>query len=567
MSFNLKHTALLAAVGLAACNPLNKMSKEAESLTFDVTPKTLEVRGDSVEVTVSGKFPAEYFNKKATVVVNPVFMVDGEAVKTFDGMTFQGSATDQEGQVIDFEKGGSFSFTAKLPYSKEMERGELFAVAQGVYKGKEKEVAKVKLADGTITTPYLVQSDDRPILGEDNFVRITDASMNADIHFNINSSQVMSKELSDDDMKAIKQAIAERSKDTTYVFKGIKVEAYASPDGELTRNESLADNRATSASNAIMSILKRSRVEVTGAEGFTDLKGKGEDWAGFKSAMEASDIEDKNLIIRVLQMYNDPAKREEEIKNLAETYEEVAEQILPALRRAQLTLQMEKVGLSDEQISERAQNTPSTLTVEELLYAATLVEGEGDKMAIYKKAIEEYPEDWRGYNNVAYLLIKENNLTEAKTQLNKAESLASDNPVINNNLGVIARLSGDRAAASKFYEKANGAGNDVAYNQGIVAILDGDFEGAASKMSSEKTFNAALAKLLSGNAGAVDGIVSSSDDAESAMGYYLRAIAAARQSNQEGAMTNLKKAIQKEGSLKEKAMKDVEFANVDLSTL
>ena len=558
--------ALASASLLAACNPLNKMAKTAETMKYDAAPNPMEMHADEVTVKVSGKFPADYFNKKAAVTVKPIFMSGGEVVKEFDSKTFVGEDSDVEGTIINFEKGGNFEYELTVPYSSELERGEMWVVISGAYKTKSKELARVKIADGTIITPYMVMSDDRPILGNDEFVRITPSNLNAEIFYTINSSQVRGSELKNEDVMGMMDSIKSWADDSTYVFKSLAIEAYASPDGELAVNDKLADNRAKSAGSAVERQLKRSKIEGADAEGFSTFTGKGEDWNGFKSAMQSSNIEDKDLIVRVLGMYDDVAKREQEIKNMAETYEVLKEDILPSLRRAQIALNVDKVGKSDEEIAQMATTNPEGLTVEELLYAATLTDDMDGKLDVYKSVQSIYPNDWRGHNNVGYILLLQNKVNDAETNFEKAASVMST-PVVNNNLGVVARLNGDRESAAEYYSQAAGAGSDVNYNMAILDIQNGEYESAVTNFGSNNTFNAALAQLLSGDADKATSTIDASEDKNSAEAFYLKAIIAARADNASDVVKNLKTAISKDASLKAKAMKDAEFVNLDFSTL
>lgn len=559
--------ALAASMGLMACNPLNKMAKNASTMKYSVTPNPLEMHADSVVITVNGTIPPKYFHKKATATMKPYFKAGDNVIARFDSINLIGEAADGNGKKISYEKGGSYTLTTKVPYVDGMERGELYVTAIGKYKTKVKDIQEIKLADGTNITPKLVQSDDRPIIGKDKFVRITTDVHKAEINYLINSSQVRGKELKDDDVKALFETIKTKSQDSNFVFKKLDVMAYASPDGELTKNENLADNRAKTAGKSVKAKLKRNKIEAAKEDAFYNLVGKGEDWAGFKSLMQASDIADKDLIVRVLGMYPDPAKREAEIKNLAETYVEVKEKVLPQLRRSQIALTVDKVGKSDEQILNFAKNDPTQLDVEEMLYAATLTNNMDEKLDFYQKAAKQFGNDWRGHNNVGYIMLLKNKLDDAESNFKKAASLATNNPIVNNNLGVIARLKGDIATAKDLYNKAGAAGSDVNYNKGIIAIIEGEYSSAKSNFSGNKTFNAALATLLNGNPEGALEIINASEDKNSAEAYYLKAIIGARTSNNDLMMNNLKTAISKDGSLKAKAQKDVEFIKFDLSSL
>ncbi|MGD1847352.1 MAG: hypothetical protein ACFB10_18325 [Salibacteraceae bacterium] len=551
--------AVIVSLGFWACNPLNKMKKNAPTITYDVTPDPLEMHGDTVIITATGKFPPKYFHKKATVKVTPVIKdASGNVVKEMDPIMLIGEDADGDGQKINFEKGGSYTYTTSVPYSENLADVLVYAKAEAIFKGKSKVFDEVEVGKGTIATSLWVQSDDRPILGKDEFKKVIPRSISADLHYLVNSSQVRNPELRDEDMKAMMDFISDGA-ESGLVFKGVTISAYASPDGEISLNENLANDRASSASKALARQFRRSKVEAASAEGFMALQGKGEDWDGFKKAMEMSSIQDKQLIIRVLKMYSDLNKREEEIKNLAATYTEIREQILPDLRRSQITINAEEQARTDAEITRLTKAAPDSLSVEELLYAATLTNDMGEKLACYQNASRLYPKDWRGPNNVGYIYLLQSKVSEAKAEFQKAAGLASNNPVINNNLGIIARLEGDRAQARQLLSSATAAGNDVNYNLGILDIIGGNYSSAVSNMSGAQTFNAALATLMSGNADGALNIVDQSDDKSTAAGYYLKAIAGARKSNKDLVINNLKAAFAKDATLKAKAKVDAEF--------
>ena len=403
-----------------------------------------------------------------------------------------------------------------------------------------------------------MMSDDKVLLGADAFQRVTSHSESADINYLVNSSSVRGSATNADDVKAMRTFMKDASKNEDYTFRGMTIEAYASPEGELTLNEDLASERAESAQKWNQREMKRNKSAEADAEGFYNLVPKGEDWEGFKTAMEASDIEDKELILRILTMYSDLSKREQEIKNLAATYVEVAEKILPELRRAEMTLNYEITGKSDEELTALAKTNPDTLNVEEILFAATLTTDMNEQLRIYKETERIHTGDWRGANNVGYIYMMQNKLADAETQFNKANSI-EDNPVSNNNLGIVARLKGDRSTASSMYKKGMSAGPEVKYNLGIVNIQNGDYSSANSNMSGNNTFNASLAKMLGGDAEAAKRILNDSPEKDTALGHYLMAIIGARTGNGEMVSNELKAAVAEDGTLKDKAMKDLEF--------
>lgn len=557
---NTKALALVvtASVGLMACNPLNKMSKKAEDVSYSVTPNPLELHGDSVEVNVSGSIPPKFFNKKVSVDFVPNFKY-AATESNFKTITLVGEDSEVEGIKINFDKGGSFSYTDKIAFVKGMEQAELFMVATGSYKGKSKSFEPEKVVQGTIITPLWVQNEDMPIVGADKFTKVVPQQYKATVNYLVNSSNVRSTEMSDADVKGMAEFV-KNGKKKAFVFKSTDVVAWASPEGEISLNENLADDRANSGADVAKGMLSKNKVDTKGAN-FYNKSGKGEDWDGFKSAMQASDIADKNLILRVLEMYEDKTKREEEIKNLAETFEVVKENILPQLRRSEITINADLISMSDEMISKYAVSKPDTLSNEELLYAATLTEDMSAKLEIYKKAERVYANDWRGFNNSGYIYAMQNDLAKAKVEFEKAAKLNPSAPVVNNNLGMVARLEGDNAKAMDYYNKASGAGAAVGANKGLLNIKSGDYSQAVSNYGDTKTFNAALAQTLNKDYQTALKTIDASDAASSAKGLYLKAVIGARMKDKSMMLNNLKSAIAKDASLKDFVKNDAEFNN------
>lgn len=558
--------ALVTLTVMVACNPLAKMEKNAKTVTYKAAPDPLEMHGDSVSVVISGKVPAKYLAKKAAIKVTPIFEVEGKVVKTLDPFVLVGEVSDIEGTIIKFATGGSFTFDFKYPYTDDMERGTLKVKLEGMFKTKTKELGVFDIAEGTNITPKLVMLDDNVILGKDAFTRVVPFKEQAEILYKIQSSVVTRSELNAEAVKEMLANIEINAKDSSIMFKGLAVEAYASPDGELTINENLADNRAKTAAQAVKKQLSRYNVEGAETESFYVMKGKGEDWAGFKAKMEASSIEDKELIIRVLEMYAAPEKRESEIKNLAQTYIEVKEQILPPLRRSQMVLSMEKVGRTDAEIIDQFGSDATQLGIEELLYGATIVSDLNQKLAMYVAADAQNPTDWRASNNMGYILLLQNKLDEAEKSFLKSSGI-KPNAITKNNLGVVAHLRGNKDEAKALFTEALTAGKKVSYNIGIINIQQGNYTDAVTNMGQFKTLNAALAQILNGAPEMALTTIDASDAANSSEAYYLKAIAGARINNNEVMMENLKLAVAKAPALKKKAMNDVEFIDADLSTL
>lgn len=556
--------ALVATIGFTACNGLGKLVKNADKITYKVTPDPIEMHGDSIAtVSISGTYPAKLFPKKATVTVTPFIKYNG-GEKALKPVTLIGEKVDAaaKGQRIAYKTGGSFSHsTDKIAYTPEMKNAIVELRVTGAVKSKTKDLPAKKVADGTMVTSLLVKADDKAIIGKDNFQKVVSQSTTANIFFVINQSQVRGTEMNSTEMKAFKQYVTDGIANPNYFFKNMNVSAYASPDGELSRNADLAENRAKEATKAMMAMFKdkKTKVDTAKNESFYNKVTTAEDWDGFKKAMEASSIADKALILRVLEMYPDGEVREKEIKNLAATYKEVADQILPKLRRSVMTLNVDVKSRTDEEITALVSSDPSKLSVEELLYAATLTTDLNKKLDAYKKAESQFASDWRTSNNVGCVYLMQNKLNDAEAQFKKADGMSANNPIIKNNLAICARWKGDRKAAMDMLKGATAAGSDVSYNMGIIEIQNGNYASAVANFGSTNTFNSALAKLMNGNPEAAMSTIDNSTEKEAALSFYLKAVAGARQGKADVVTNNLKAAIQKDASLKQMAKDDAEF--------
>lgn len=559
-STELKFYSFLAIIALflSACGGLGKMEKHIEELGAKAEPEPLIVRGDSVEVQVSGKFPEKYFHKKVLVEATPVLVYEG-GEEAYKMQGYQGEDAAGNYEVIPYATGKSFSYTSKVPYRQGMETSTLELRISGTKGSKAATFDPLPVGTGVITTPYLVQSDDMFLIGEDKFSRILNYTMNAQINYDYNSSRIRPAETRRPEVKAMLDFIDFAAEKDSIVLKGTSVDAYASPEGEISLNENLASERAQSANDVLAKEMKRQKSSPENAEAFFGNNPKGEDWDGFKQLMEESNIEDRNLILSVLEMYPNKAKREQEIRNISKTYKEIENNILPQLRRSQIALNYEVVGYSDDELRNLVKSNPDILTLEELLYGATLYDGLNDKIEVYGHAERMYPADFRGANNVGYCLMMQNKMGEAKNKFNKALEIER-HPVVLNNLGAIARIEGDRATAMELLNEATSAGPAVKYNKGIINIQNGDYSAAITNMGSNNTVNLALAKVLNGDLSGAKTTLDNSGDS-SAVADYLRAVIAARMNSGAEVLSNLASAIEKDGSLRARAMKDLEFRN------
>ena len=559
--YTLKSPITLVATSLlflAGCTGLGSMEKEIEALGLQASPEPLILRGDQVELKIEGKFPPKYFAKKVSMEATPVLTWEGGASE-YDAQGFQGEDAAGNFQVIPFEAGKAFVYEASVPFDAAMEdAAELSVRISGTQGNKSATFDPVIIGAGVITTPLWVQSDDQFIAVPDAYKRVISFTQNATVNYSVNASAVRASELRDSDWKELKSLIQLAASADSVTLTGVSIESYASPEGEITLNEDLASDRASSAAKAMGSELKRSKIAVNDA--FYNEVPKGEDWSGFKSLMQASDIADKNLILRVLEMYSDKNKREEEIRNIAKTYREIEKDILPELRRSQMVVNYDVEGYTDEELAAMCMESPQMLTADELLYSALLFESMNDQLTVFENAMRVHTSDFRAYNNAGWCLTQMGRNAQAKELFNQALTLERNKAVLNN-VAAIKRQEGDVDGAMKLLNEANGAGPEVAYNKGIILIQKGDYPSAISNMGRSSTVNVALAKMLNGDAaGAKTTLENAGDD--SAVASYLMAVACARLGDANGVKVHLADALAKDPGLRAKSEKDLEFRNV-----
>lgn len=548
---------ILAAAVMSSCSGLNKMKKEAGDIKYEVTPKVLEAHNGTVNVTIKGTFPEKYFNKKATLTVTPVLTYAGGETAFDKVQVLQGEKVQANNKVISYT-GGDFTYTSAIPYKDAMKMSELVLRTTAAMGSKTLDFDPLKLADGVIATSTLVEFGARPILMKDNYVRITPESQVADINYVINRSDIRSSELKSDDIKQLKDYISKVTVDPSRALKGVVVSSYASPDGKLDFNEKLSAKRGTTADKFIKKEFEK--VDAAKTDGFFSSLTTAEDWEGFRTEVENSNIADKDLILRVLSMYSDPEVREKEIRNMSVAFEALKTDILPKLRRSKMTVNVDVIGRSDEQILSQMRSDPSVLSMEEMLYSGTLTSDNNEKLKFYQAAATAFPKCIRAHNNVGYVLLVLNRPDEAIAALEKAKAI-ENNDVVKNNLGMAYLVKGDLARAEEQFNAMTAATAESRSGLGAIAITRGEYDKAVNLFGTEPCFNLALAQLLKGDVtrakATLDAIQGAGPSGKAA---YLKAVVGARLDDKNYMINGLREAINANGTWKAYAKTDLELA-------
>mgnify|MGYP002854342636 CR=1 FL=1 len=544
-----------AAVLLTSCS--SKMGA-LSSEYFTVTPNPLETYVGEVPATIDGMFPEKYMNKKAVVTVTPELRFEGQAVQG-QSATFQGEKVQGNAQTIPYKVGGRYSMKTSFAYQPEMEQSDLYLTFDAKKGSKTINIPAVKVATGVIATSELYKrtlASAQPALAQDGFQRIIAKKQEANVKFLINQAQLRKSELQNNSVQEFVRLLKEiADNQETLAFEGIDVSAYASPDGGYDLNERLAGKRQDVAADYVKQQMKKA-----GANANLETKYTAEDWEGFQELVAASNIQDKDVILRVLSMYQDPEEREAQIKNISAGFRELADGILPELRRARMTINYNLIGRSDEQILSQIKDDASQLNVEELLYAATLYNNDQASVEeAYKKAAQLFPNDARAFNNVAMMEYAKGNYSEAQNWLEKATKVASL-PEANANLGLLALLNGDVAKAENLIAKASSA-NGIGEVLGNLHLAQGKYAQAAQDFGKVASNSAALAQLLNKDYSAAAQTLKQVKNADGVTDY-LSAIVSARTGDYSTAAQALRQAITKDPSLAEYAAKDLELVNV-----
>ena len=542
-----------AAVALTSCSgKLGALSSDY----FTVTPNPLESQAGQVPATITGSFPAKYMKKKAVVQVIPQLRFNGQAVNG-QGATFQGESVLGNDQTISYKMGGLYDMKTSFAYQPEMQESELWLTFDARVGKKSVKVPDVKVATGVLATSELCKrtlTSANGALSPDGFQRIVKQEQEANIKFLIGQANLRKSELQNNSVQEFVRLLKDiADKQETLRLDNVEVTGFASPDGGYNINDRLASNRRAVAQKYVDQQMKKA-----GANGNIDTKYTAEDWDGFKQLVQASNIQDKDVILRVLSMYQDPEEREAQIRNISSAFRELADGILPQLRRSRLIANYEVIGRSDDQIKSQLQSDARQLSIEEMLYAGgQLYADNADKAKeAYTKATQVY-NDARAYNNLARLAFANGNYDEAKKMAEKALSIDKNQPEANANLGMLSLLNGDLSTAEALIAKASGA-NGLGEVLGNLHLAQGKYAQAVQDFNGVKSNSAALAQILNKNYQDALNTLASVKNADG-ITDYLMAIAYKRMNNGSQANSFLQKAIQKDPTLADYAAKDLEF--------
>ncbi len=548
-----------AAVMLSSCG---KKLGQFSSDYFTTNPNPLEVVGEKVPATVTGNIPAKFFVKNASVTVTPYLVYNGQETAS-QAYTFQGEKVQGNAPVVSYQYGGTVTIPVSYNYVPDMAKSELmldFVVTQG---NKTYALPRVKVANGVVATAALADAATvNPALAPDKFQRIINDKYTADILFLINKANIRAEQLKTDAMVELQKEIAATYGDDRRVLKEINIKSYASPDGTIEFNTALAQDRENVTKGYVNDQLKKDKIKE-----FKDLTAEftPEDWEGLQRLVSQSDLQDKDLILSTLSMYKDPEQREQELRNLISVFDVLADKILPQLRYSRITASIDAIGKSDSEIQEAYKNDPKSLTVEELLYAATLTDDPAQQQAIYESATAVYPSDYRAWNDLGMVQYARGNYAGAKDSFAKAAQLGGGAAEPQMNLGLVELMNGNYASANKYFGSAAGQ-NGLGDALGVYYLKQGDNAAAVRAFGDSKSNNAALAQILTKDYSKAKSTLAGISKPD-AVTYYLTAVLGARTNNESMLTSNLRQAIKLDNKLAALAANDLEFANFNIANI
>lgn len=548
--------------GTLALTSCNKKLNEISAEYFTVNPSPLEVVAGKVPATVTGQIPEKFFVKNAEVTVTP-YLVYGDKETASQAYKFIGEDVNGNGQTVSYDNGGTVTVPVSFDYVPEMIKSELVLDFQVVQGKKSYTLPRIKVADGVIATATFADAGSvTPATTPDKFQRIINEQYNAEIKFLINQSNVRKSETESQQIADFNSALANAQGNDRLEIEEVNIKSYASPDGKYDFNERLAQKREDSTRKYLDKSFKNNDIKDFG-ELTADFTA--EDWEGFKELVSASNIQDKDLILSVLSMYSDPEQREKEIRNLSSVFEQLAEEILPQLRRSRLTASINVIGKSDEEIMAVFNSDPDSLTVEELLYCGTLTDDNAKRIEIYTACTKYYPNDYRGYNNLGMCQYIAGDYDAAKSNFNKAANLAPESAETHMNQALCDMMDKNYDSAN---QKLGSAAGVEGLNEalGVYYMEQGDYNAAVNAFGDAKSNNAALAQILTKDYSKARNTLAAIAEPD-ATTYYLMAVLGARTNNQQMVTSNLSQAISKDSTLRDKAANDLEFAKFDISSV
>ena len=543
---------LVVGVALLATSCSSKL-KPLTQYNFNVTPSPLETVGNQIPVTVNGTFPEKWFHKNAIITITPVLKYGDNQEVVGTPYSYQGENISGNRVTIPQSRGANVTMSSSFDYQPEMQSSELYLRFDGRIKNKRSVLPDLKVADGVIATSALADvKTTLPSVAPDGFQRIIQDAQEASILFVIEQANLRQSELNKRDMSDWKRRVEEAFNDPKQNV-NVEVSAYASPDGGLSLNERLAAQRERNTSDYLESELSRRNINTDVFAHYT-----AQDWEGFSQLVAASNLQDKELILRVLQMYPDSETREREIKNISYVFEELAETILPQLRRSRIIANIEIIGKSDEEIMTAWYSNPKELTVEELLYASTLTNDESVKERIYQYVTANFSNDYRGWNNIGTMFFKQGDYAKAAQSFDRAAQVNPSAPEVNMNKALLVIMDNDLAAANELLGRSAGAdGLDNA--MGLLNLLQGNYNQAVGAFGNSVNNNAGLAQLLVRDYNKAKQTLEAIDNPD-AITAYLLAVIASRTNNFNEVVSNLRTAIGRDRSTATKALNDLEFA-------
>ena len=552
--FILLSLSALAILVLTSCSKLGALSAD----NFVVTPNPLETQAGQVPATINGTFPEKYMKKKAVVTVTPELRCSNGQVVKANGTTFQGEKVQGNDQTVSYKMGGHYTMKTSFPYVDAMQKSDMYLTFNARIGKRAMEVPAVKVANGVIATSELYKKtmmNAGACIAPDTFQRINAKKQEANVKFLINQANLRKSELKNNSVAEFVNLLKRINADKEgLAIKNVEVQAYASPEGGFAYNDKLASKRQDVSEDYVKKTLKETKVDAD-----IDAKYTAQDWEGFQQLVQASNIQDKDVILRVLSMYKDPQEREQQIRNMSAGFRELADGILPELRRSRMIINYETIGRSDEQIKAQLAADPSKLSADEILYAASLTDDEKLKEVIYKTAAKQYPADYRALSNIAALEFNKGNVGEARNYIQRAFNVSSKSPEANANLALIALQGGDVQKATDYISKATGA-NGLNQVLGNLEIAKGNYAQAEQYFKDATNNSAALANILNKNYAQAS--VALKYAKEDAMTNYLQAILNARQGKNADAAQWLQKALKLDSSLRTYANNDLELVNV-----